>query len=149
MGQVKYILYASILFAGIFLSIVTVSRFSSVEFIGHHESTVIDNVPNKNNVTASAGQRIFRNNCASCHALDKVLTGPALRGVNDRGPWTDRRNLLKWVKNPAAFIPTTPYTQELQKQFGQIMPSFTNLTEKEVNGVFDYINSTPALTAVD
>jgi mono/diheme cytochrome c family protein len=149
MGQVKYILYASILFAGVFLSIVTANRFSSVEFIGHHESTVIDNVPNKNNGVASAGQRTFQNNCASCHALDKVLTGPALRGVTDRGPWADRKNLLKWVKNPASFISSNPYAKELQKQYGQIMPSFTNLTENEVNEIFDYISSTPAQTAVD
>lgn len=92
---------------------------------------------------AQGGQQIFANNCQACHALDKVVTGPALRGVEERGPWTDRANLHKWVHNPGAFIPTTPYTQDLQKQYGQIMPSFTNLTDKDIDAIFDYIKSAP------
>jgi hypothetical protein len=93
-------------------------------------------------VTAQTGQQIFQANCATCHALDRVLTGPALRGVHERGPWTDRANLHKWVKNPAAFIPTTPYTQDLQKQYGQIMPSVP-LSDKEIDAIFDYIETAP------
>ncbi len=93
---------------------------------------------------AQSGQQIFQNNCASCHALDKVLSAPALRGVEERGPWTDRANLIKWVHSPGAFIPTTPYTQDLQKQFGQIMPSFPQLSEADINAIFDYIKSAPA-----
>src|ERR1043165_883296 len=76
-------------------------------------------------VQAQEGKTIFQANCASCHSLDKIVTGPALRGVNERGPWTDRANLIKWVHNPGAFIPTTDYTKSLASQFsGQIMPSF-------------------------
>ncbi|HEU4903366.1 MAG TPA: cytochrome c, partial [Flavisolibacter sp.] len=66
---------------------------------------------------AQDGKAIFSANCATCHALDKALTGPALRGVETRGPWTSRANLVKWVHNPGAFIPTTPYTQQLAAQF--------------------------------
>ncbi|MDQ6609553.1 MAG: c-type cytochrome [Bacteroidota bacterium] len=94
-------------------------------------------------VTAQDGKTIFSNNCQTCHALDKQITGPALRGVNERGPWTDRANLIKWVHNPGGFIPTTPYTTQLAAQFGQIMPSFPQLSEKEINAVFDYIKTAP------
>jgi cytochrome c2 len=94
-------------------------------------------------VTAQTGQQIFQANCASCHSLDKVLQGPALRGVTGRGPWTDRANLHKWVHSPAAFIPTTPYTQDLQKQYGQIMPGFPGLPDKDIDAVFDYIEKAP------
>lgn len=62
---------------------------------------------------AQDGKAIFSANCATCHALDKQLTGPALRGVEERGPWNNRANLHKWVHNPGGFIPTTPYTQQL------------------------------------
>ena len=89
------------------------------------------------------GEQIFKQNCASCHALDKQLSGPALRGVEGRGPWTDRANLISWVKNPAAFIPTTQYTQDLQKTYGQIMPGFPGLTEEQINSIFDWIKSAP------
>jgi cytochrome c551/c552 len=95
-------------------------------------------------VKAQTGQQIYQQNCQSCHALDKVISGPALRGVEERGPWTERANLIKWVKNPAAFIPTTPYTQELQKTYGQIMPSFPALSDADINAIFDWIASAPA-----
>jgi mono/diheme cytochrome c family protein len=94
-------------------------------------------------VLAQNGQQIFSQNCQSCHALDKKLSGPALRGVTGRGPWGDRANLVKWVHNPAVFIPTTPYTKALQAEYGQIMPSFPQLSEADINAIFDYIESAP------
>lgn len=94
---------------------------------------------------AQDGKAIFSANCATCHALDKVLTGPALRGAPERGPWTDPANRVKWVHNPGAFIPTTPYTKDLASQFnGQIMPSFPQLQDKEILAIFDYIAKAPA-----
>lgn len=93
---------------------------------------------------AQEGKTLFNANCATCHALDKTLTGPALRGVEGRGPWTDRKNLVKWVHNPGGFIPTTPYTQQLAASFGgQIMPGFPQLGEKEIYAIFDYIKTAP------
>ena len=91
---------------------------------------------------AQTGQQIFQQNCATCHALDKVITGPALRGVETRGPWTNRANLHKWVHNPGSFIQTTAYTQELQKTYGQIMPA-QPVTDKEIDAIFDYIKTAP------
>ncbi len=94
---------------------------------------------------AQDGKAIFSANCATCHALDKILTGPALRGVTERGPWTDPANRVKWVHNPGGFIPTTPYTKDLASQFnGQIMPSFPQLQDKEILAIFDYIAKAPA-----
>jgi hypothetical protein len=95
------------------------------------------------NSFSQTGQQIFQQNCATCHALDKVIQGPALRGVETRGPWTNRANLHKWVHSPAAFIPTTPYTQGLQKEYNQIMPNQT-ISDKEIDAVFDYIKTAPA-----
>jgi cytochrome c551/c552 len=94
-------------------------------------------------VLAQNGQQIFSQNCQSCHALDKKLSGPALRGVTGRGPWGDRANLVKWVHNPGAFIPTTPYTKALQAEYGQIMPGFPQLSEADINAIFDFIESAP------
>ncbi len=92
---------------------------------------------------SQTGQQIFQQNCATCHALDKVIQGPALRAVEERGPWTNRANLHKWIHNPAAFIPTTPYTQALQKTFNQIMPNQA-VSDKEIDAVLDYIKTAPA-----
>ncbi len=95
------------------------------------------------NSVRAQGQQIFAQNCQSCHGIDKALAGPALRGVEGRGPWNDRANLIRWVKNPAAFIPTTQYTIDLQKEWGTIMTSFPQLSEADINAIFDYIASAP------
>ncbi len=86
------------------------------------------------------GKNIFTANCAACHALQKTLTGPALAGVEERGPWTNRENLVKWVHNPAAFMASNAYTKELAAQYnGQLMPSFPQLSRQEIAQIFDYI----------
>jgi cytochrome c2 len=96
-------------------------------------------------IWAQDGKQLFQQNCQSCHAINKQLTGPALAGVETRGPWTDRANLYKWIHNPAAFIPTTPYTKELTAAFGgQIMPAFPQLSETDIDGIIDYINKAAA-----
>ena len=96
-----------------------------------------------NSVEAQSGQQIFQQNCQSCHSLDKDLTGPHLRGVEERGPWGDRANLVKWVHNPSAFMASDPYTQGLQKTFGSIMPGFPQLSEDNIHAIFDYIKTAP------
>lgn len=87
------------------------------------------------------GRRIFEANCSSCHALDKVLSGPPLAGVEQRGPWGRRDWLFSFVRHPGAFIPRTCYTRQLQKQYGQIMPGFPQLDDRTLSAVFDYIRS--------
>lgn len=87
------------------------------------------------------GKALFQANCGTCHSVMKSLVGPALAGVETRGPWRNRKNLLKWVRNPAAFIPpTTKYTRNLAAQAnGQIMPSFSQLSDAEILAIFDYV----------
>ncbi|HEY0042452.1 MAG TPA: c-type cytochrome [Flavisolibacter sp.] len=95
-------------------------------------------------IQAQDGKAIFNAQCATCHALDKALTGPALRGVEARGPWVDRKEVVKWIHNPGGYIPTNPYTQQLAAQYnGQIMPSFPQLSEKDIFAILDYIKSAP------
>jgi mono/diheme cytochrome c family protein len=96
-----------------------------------------------NSVEAQSGQQIFQQHCQTCHSLDKDGTGPHLRGVEERGPWTDRAELHEWVKNPAKYIPTNPYTQQLQKTFGSVMPPFPSLTSDEIDAIFDWIKTAP------
>jgi cytochrome c553 len=94
---------------------------------------------------AQDGSQIFKQYCASCHNFDKVISGPALRGVQDRGPWAeDIGNLHKWIKNAPAFLPTNPYTLGLQKQYGQIMTNFSSqLSDEQIDAVIKYITNPP------
>ena len=150
MNQIKYLVYASLLLVFFSFVTITLQKFYSGEisretFITIHSSS---SVPT--NELSLPGKSIFQTHCQTCHALDKVMTGPALRGVETRGPWTNRKILLQWVKNPAATINKFTYTKNLMKEYGgQIMPSFSQqLSDKEIEAIFDYIAKTPRVTAV-
>ncbi len=142
MNQIKYLLYACLMILTFVILGFFVTLFSSNENVST-ETTTLDAEVSPPAIVNSEGGNLFRQNCQSCHALDKNLTGPALRGVEERGPWTERKNLIKWVKNPAKFIPTTPYTKELQKQYGQVMPSFPQLSDEDIHLIFNYIANLP------
>lgn len=91
---------------------------------------------------AQDGKALFQANCAACHAVSKKLTGPALAGVESRGPWSDRKKIYAWVHNPVAFAKTDTYAADLMKQFnGIVMTSFPQFSEKEIDAIIDYINA--------
>ena len=92
-------------------------------------------------VNAQEGKSLFQQNCQSCHALDKRLTGPALRGAMTRGPWPDRKQLHAWVHNPAAFMATNAYTQGLKAEYGIVMQQFPDLTDKQIDAIADYLGA--------
>lgn len=87
------------------------------------------------------GRRLFQENCTSCHSLDKDLTGPALSGVEGRGPWGDRINLFAFTRNVAAFMATNCYTQDLKKTYATVMTSFPALGDSDLHALYDYIKN--------
>ena len=95
-------------------------------------------------VKAQDGKALFSANCASCHAVHKKLTGPALAGVEDR--WTKKENLYSWIRNSASFLKTgDPYANALYNEFNKVaMNTFPNLTDKEIDAILGYIKSVPA-----
>ncbi len=148
MEQIKYILYAVMILVGTALAYSVMEPVFQSEGIAspgrviETASTPVKTVKVKN----VAGKNLFSANCQTCHSIAKELTGPALAGVESRGPWTERANLVKWMKNPAAFIPTTKYTTDLAAKYnGQVMPSFSQLSETEVNQIFDYVKEASAV----
>ena len=53
-----------------------------------HNSLPIDKevVIDDNGASRLGGEKLFKANCTPCHMMDKILTGPALRGSRDRMP---------------------------------------------------------------
>lgn len=97
-----------------------------------------------NNISAQDGKALFSANCASCHAVYKKLTGPALSGLEGRGPWSDRKQLYAWIHNPAGFMKTDKYTADLKVEYnGVLMTAFPAISEKEIDAIVTYINSVP------
>lgn len=93
------------------------------------------------------GKALFQANCASCHAINKQLTGPALAGVEDR--WPNKADLYAWIKNNQAFLKTgNKYANDLLKQYNNTaMNVFTNLEDKDIDAILAYIKSVPATPA--
>ncbi len=97
-----------------------------------------------NQVNAQDGKALFSQNCASCHAVNKKLTGPALAGVEDR--WPEKKNLYAWIKNSAAFLKTgDAYANNLYNEYNKTaMNSFPSLTDADIDAILAYIKTVPA-----
>ena len=89
---------------------------------------------------AQDGHALFLANCASCHAVNKRLTGPALAGLEERGPWSDRKELYAWIHNPPAYIKKDAYTAGLQKEYQVVMTPFPGLSEKDIDAIVAYVD---------
>jgi mono/diheme cytochrome c family protein len=86
-----------------------------------------------------AGDALFNANCGQCHAVNEKVVGPALAGIAKRRstPW-----LVSWVHNPAKVIASgDDYAVKLFDDNGkQQMPSFPQLSEKDIKDIISYIS---------
>ncbi|MES2647404.1 MAG: c-type cytochrome [Bacteroidota bacterium] len=96
---------------------------------------------------AQDGKALFNANCASCHKMDKDLTGPALLGVEDR--WASKELLQLWIKNwPAAVATGDAYAAKIKDWSPAAMNQFPNLSDADVDAILGYIsNWAPPVTA--
>lgn len=97
---------------------------------------------------AQDGKALFQSNCASCHAVKKALTGPALMGIEERVP--DKKLLYAWIRNNQAVLATgNKYFTDLYNQHNKTaMNLFPNLTDGEIGAMLAYINTEAAKTPV-
>jgi len=90
----------------------------------------------------AAGETLFLNNCAQCHARDmrQDLTGPALGEVESR--WESQEDLYAWIRNSQALIAEGhPRATELWDEWKPtVMPSYTNFTDQDMANILAYIN---------
>jgi mono/diheme cytochrome c family protein len=92
-------------------------------------------------VKAQDGKALFQQKCASCHAINKNLTGPALSGVEDR--WPNKADLYRWIRNSAALIKEGhPRAVEVYNQYNKIqMTAFPELKDADIDAILAYINA--------
>ena len=99
-------------------------------------------------VQAQDGKALFNQKCASCHAIDKQLVGPALSGVEDR--WDDKAMLYDWVRNSAAVIKKGyPRAVAVYNEYKKVqMTAFPELKNEDIDAILGYINTGGAKAAV-
>ncbi|OON67093.1 hypothetical protein B0919_19885 [Hymenobacter sp. CRA2] len=87
----------------------------------------------------AAGDALFKSNCAQCHAVNDVVIGPALAGLEKRRPlpW-----IIKWVKNSSKVVASgDEYAVKLFNQYQkQQMPSFA-LSDQEIESIVQYVRA--------
>ena len=88
----------------------------------------------------AAGDGLFKNNCAQCHAVRDKVVGPALAGISKRRSigW-----LIPWVKNSSKVIATgDEYAVKLFNDNGkQQMPAFPQLSDEDIKSIVAWVTS--------
>lgn len=86
------------------------------------------------------GKAIFNARCASCHSINKVLTGPALAGVDER---RDMNWIINFIQSSQTMVKKgDKQAVALFEQFNRIpMPDHPDLTDDQIKDVVLYIKS--------
>lgn len=89
---------------------------------------------------AEEGKAIFTTRCAGCHNVNKVLTGPALAGIDERRSveW-----IVEFVRSSQSLIKKGDKDAlALFEKFNKIpMPDHPDLTADKIKSIIEYIKS--------
>lgn len=96
---------------------------------------------------AQDGKALFEANCASCHAINRRIVGPALKGTHER--WGDEAEIIKFIQNSQAYIngnfKNSAYAKKLYEEYNRaVMTAFTALSLDEIKAILDYIKAESA-----
>ena len=85
----------------------------------------------------TAGESLFKANCAACHKLDKKATGPALRGVADN---YEKDWLYEWIKDSQGLIKSgdSKANELFAANNNSVMTSFPQLTDVDIDNILAY-----------
>lgn len=145
--EVNYILQGFLLVLVIAGMVGLVQFLSSVEPIPDPESTpmiaaVATNSPVISKEGAAVkdnGRILFQNNCAACHAVNKELVGPPLKGAENNV--ADKKVLYAWIRNNQAVLKAgNPYYNALYLRYNKTpMMTFPDMTDDEIAAILAYI----------
>lgn len=84
------------------------------------------------------GKQLFKNNCASCHNMEKKVVGPALKNVvkNQGEDWTK-----SWIKNNQKLRDAgDKHANQVFKEYnGMAMPAYEHLGEDAIDDITLYL----------
>lgn len=87
---------------------------------------------------AQNGKSLFESHCTSCHAIDKKLIGPALKGTHAK---YEEAWLISWIKNSTKMIQAgDPVAVKLFNDNNKVsMNSFEFLSNEEIKDIIAYV----------
>jgi cytochrome c oxidase subunit 2 len=88
------------------------------------------------------GSTLFNANCASCHALNGKVVGPALSGVVDKYS-EDYTWLVSWIKNNQKLVKSgDERANKIYNEYnGQAMNLFENLSDDQITSILMWIDN--------
>lgn len=118
------------------LSIFLFVFFSLTFFKVSAQDAPADGIPTDAELV-SAGESLFKGNCAQCHAINEVVIGPALKNVHERRP---KEWLLAWIKNSQKVIQSgDEYAVDLYNQYKKsAMPAYP-FSDDQITSILAYI----------
>ncbi|WP_242202893.1 cytochrome c3 family protein [Aestuariivivens insulae] len=89
------------------------------------------------------GKSLFNTNCAACHNLDKDMTGPKLRHIEQRladEQGLDKEWIYAWVRNSSALIKSgDAYANDVFNRYNKTaMTAFPQLSDDDLNNILAY-----------
>src|SRR5690554_4655399 len=89
------------------------------------------------------GKSLFNTNCAACHQLDKKMTGPALRNIEqilEEEQGLDREWIAAWIRNSSAVIKSgDAYGKKIFDEYGgAAMTAFPQLSDQDISDILAY-----------
>ena len=81
------------------------------------------------NENSSEGKKLFNANCASCHQLDRKMTGPALKNIAQK---YDSITILKFLHGEK--------TEIMNEDYGMTCVNFPQLTQEDISSLLSYTN---------
>lgn len=88
------------------------------------------------------GSNLFKSNCASCHALDAKVVGPALGNVVSKYD-EDYAWIVSWIKNNTKLIQSgDERANAIYEEFGkQAMNTFEHLSDAQITSIIMWIEN--------
>lgn len=87
----------------------------------------------------AAGEKLFNQSCSGCHNFRQDGIGPNLRSVTTK---TSHDWLKHFIQSPEQMISSgDERAKSLFKKFSSIMPSFSSLSEKEIEHLLAYLHT--------
>lgn len=142
MNQVKYILFACLILVSAIVCFTLAKSLFSNSIIKHEPSAIVIDYYLASDALSESeteGRKLFENNCNVCHRVGG--TDNFFIGFENRGPWGDRKELYKWIRNPIDYIANdkTGYTLALKEKYGVLMASSPHLSDSDIDKILDYL----------